>query len=303
MITKTQRNLIIGVALLSIISALILFFISHQSIPLRNAITSIVGGEQENEDKEMSLIGVDIDVTDVDIEELNQILLSETDPNLRIAEGEYGKEYSPDGKYLAVTKVNSSNPMWTETVILDSNGTEIVKPQIGYLESWSPNSDFVLLYLASEETGLHREIYTLGINGDYGKFGLPLEATTAAISPVGGDIAYTLSKRGTNQTDLYVRDRAGEDKMVVMGEGSWIAFLSWSLQGDRVAFISGTDILSKGEQKLKILDINTGEVSEISAADWGYKPIWNKTGDFLIFKKMDDLWSYNINSKSLNHIQ
>ncbi len=204
---------------------------------------------------------------------------------------------SPDKKYLAVTY--NANESETLTYITDLEGDTMVEPKLGYFVSWSPDSSKVLLFISDVQHQYGRRIYYLSIDGQYDDFGLPEGSTGADIS-LNGDIAYTLTDIYTDRSDIYVRSADGTDTLLVKGNDNIFAWIRWSPDGQKIAFMK-TDLLASADnQTVWVINKDGSGLEEISKVTWGYPAVWSSDNIKIAFAYRSNIFEYNFEDKKLN---
>ncbi len=200
---------------------------------------------------------------------------------------------SPDRKFIAITTEPYENHGNVSTHITDLNGALIVSAHPGSFVSWAPDSSKALLFLSGVENEDGRRIYYLAIDGTYIDSGLPENTISADISPVDGSIAYSLTRRGTDESDIYVRNRQGQDRLLLRSNKNIFAWVRWSPTGDKIALLKSDLGLSSAYRKLLILNSDGSGSEEISGINWGYPPVWSSDGTKIIFASLQNVWEYD----------
>lgn len=204
---------------------------------------------------------------------------------------------SPNKKYLAVTY--HANESETLTYITDLEGNIIVEPKLGYFTSWSPDSGKVLLFMSDVQHQYGRRVYYLSINGEYGDTGLPEGVTGADIS-VSGNVVYTLTDIYTDKSDIYIRGLEGDDKLLVKGNDNIFAWVRWSPDGEKIAFMKTDLSASADNQTLWVVNRDGSELEEISKVTWGYPAVWSPVNIKLAFAYRSNIFEYDFSTKELN---
>ncbi|MES2225973.1 MAG: hypothetical protein V4480_04180 [Patescibacteria group bacterium] len=204
---------------------------------------------------------------------------------------------SPDGKFRAVTVQKDEETI--ETYITDENGRTIVKPHAGSFVSWSPNSSKTLVFLSDIQNPKGREVYILGIDGSYENSGLPIGTISAAYSTVNSDIAYSRTEKGTDNSNLYVRDVKGEDQLILKGDNNILTWLSWSPQGNKILFMQSDLLIRPGKQSLWIMDADGSNKEKITSVDWDYPAVWSPDSTRIAFANAGDIWEYRTQDRTL----
>jgi Tol biopolymer transport system component len=209
---------------------------------------------------------------------------------------------SPDRKLVSVT----INPLGTDspplTYISDVNGTPLTKSYAGDFVSWAPDSSKALLYVSPTEAPWDRKIYALDTNNNYADVGLPDGTIAAAISPVDGSIAYSLTSDGTDNSTIYVRDLQGNDKALLKGSNQILAWLRWSPKGDKLAFLTSDLYISQGQQSLSLMNPDGTGQEQISGIGWNYPPVWSPDGTKIAFANEGNIWEYDTAAKVLKNV-
>jgi len=271
--------------------------------------------------------GGDVYVADPDGSNPVRITDSRSDGNCRGTD-EYWTEgglWSPDGRYLAVLRMNCSSPVasW-DAVITDARGNVLATfPSQGWRPAWSPDSTRVAVWDTWPETiavyGLDGVRQTrLAVPPEYnggndsdpewmpdgaslaaGNLELPLDGGPTRrlprlqqegdSSPDGSLIAYN------DHGSLMVARSDGSEPRKVFGAGAQDP--AWSPAGDRLAFV--TDGPAGKASQLRVLDVATGTVTLVIQGEHaeqfgliGFSP----DGDRILFSRESDgaepaLWS------------
>ena len=208
---------------------------------------------------------------------------------------------SPDRKYLAVT-IQEGDGLTVSTYIANLNGDIVVSKRPGSFSSWSPDSKEVLLYLAIEATGTERQIYSLGLNGEYRNLGLPPGVIGADISPTDGSVVYALTDSRTDNADLYIR-KDGKDQRILSGQGHILAWPRWSPNGTSIAFLKSDSAGHPDNQTLWLINPSEeGSASEISHVQWNYPPIWSPDGVGVVFANNGNIWELDTQQDELTNL-
>lgn len=209
---------------------------------------------------------------------------------------------SPDRQYFAVTTALRQGRVLT--YILNTEGDVVATPRPGSFSSWSPDSSKVLLFLSDLQNpyGTGMRMYYLSISGEYDDFGLPQGVAGAAVSPTDDSLAYILTDQRTNASDLYVRDSGGNERVLIEGGAEGIAWLAWSPDGTKLAFLQSDVYLSAGEQRIRLVDVPTGEVHTISSVAWGYPPVWAPEESHVIFAEQENVYEFSVNDGKLRRV-
>lgn len=207
---------------------------------------------------------------------------------------------SPNRKYLAVTTKADESDVYT--YITDLNGNVITEKKLGSFSAWSPDSQKVLLYLAIEATGNERQMYFLGMDGEYKNMGLPPGVISADISAVDGSIVYAITDSKTDDTDLYLRNKKGEDQLVLKGEGNIIAYPRWSPSGDRLSFLKSDLAGRPGNQTIWIVLSDGSKMEKVSTVQWNHPPVWSLDGSTAVFADQGDIWKFGVQQNELKNL-
>jgi dipeptidyl aminopeptidase/acylaminoacyl peptidase len=205
---------------------------------------------------------------------------------------------SPDRRLMAVT----TEPMWGHgailTYIADINGHQLTTPRNGSFISWSPDSKKVLLFLDGFENPGWRRIYYLDSSDSYTDSGLPAGVISADISPLDGSIVYSLTSGGTDRSDLYLRTPSGEDKLLLKGEDSILAWMRFSPDGKTIAFMKSDLGILPGNQSVWTIDPDGANANMISDINWDYPAVWSPDGARLAFANAANIDEYEISQKA-----
>ncbi|MEO6536589.1 MAG: hypothetical protein ABIT47_02780 [Candidatus Paceibacterota bacterium] len=207
---------------------------------------------------------------------------------------------SPDGRYQAITI--QKNEEVVQTYILDENGRTIIKPHTGSFVSWSPDSSKVILFLSETQSPKGRELYILDTDGSYKNSGLPVGTISAYYSSSNSDIVYSLTRKGTDNSDIYVRSPEGEDSLIMEGGQNILTWLRWSPHGDKILFMQSDLLLRPGNQYLWIMDSDGSNKEKITPIDWDYPAAWSPDGMSIAFANAGDIWEYSIQDKTLKRL-
>tara|TARA_B110000116_G_scaffold73399_1_gene63639 strand:- start:900 stop:2717 length:1818 start_codon:yes stop_codon:yes gene_type:complete len=176
---------------------------------------------------------------------------------------------SPDGKNVAYLNNISGTPqIW----ISDENGTH--RQITNYLErvalvSWSPNGEWILFAIDKGgdenfqikliDASDHSRIISLtddtNIRNDFGGW-----------SNDGNTVVYSSNKRDLGYFDLYTHSINGSSKLIHQ-TGDNIHNVSFKAFSNNQKFILFTEERTNRYQYLKLLDIETGEINQISNND------------------------------------
>jgi len=212
---------------------------------------------------------------------------------------EYDVFSSPDGKFVAVTY--QPNMETVLTYITDTNGRRITKERIGSFVSWAPDSSKVLVYVSGYSGEESRKIYSIDLKDNYSDFGLPAGTVSADVS-ISGNIVHSVAAPGTDRTDLYIRYPDGEDELIRKGEGVMFAWVRWSPDGKKIAFMQSDLFGSSGMQSTWIMDTATQKLERVSEIEWNYPQIWSPDGTSIVFANNGDIWSFDVASSSLKQV-
>lgn len=204
---------------------------------------------------------------------------------------------SPNRELIAVT-VSSEEK--TETYIADLEGNMITDVKPGYAISWLPDSTGVLLFLSGfEENARGRQIYYLNVNGKYYDSKLPIGVANADVSSKDKSIVYTLTKTGTDDSTIYIRDTKGKDKLLLEGDKNIFAWVRFSPNGDKIAFLKSDFAINEEKSEIWVINSDGSGAERISGVNWNYPPVWSSDGAKIIFTKGANLWKYDVNQKAL----
>lgn len=204
---------------------------------------------------------------------------------------------SPDGRFQAITIQKSEEVI--ETYINDENGRMIVEPHKGSFISWSPDSSKVLLFLSAIQNPKGRELYILSTNGSYENSGLPVGTISAAYSSDSSIIVYSLTRGGTDDSEIYVRNSKGEDQLLLNGNSNILTWVRWSPQGNKILFMQSDLLLRPGKQSLWIMDSDGNNREKIAPIDWNYPAAWSPDGTKIAFANAGNIWEYEVQNMSL----
>ncbi|CAN5739091.1 hypothetical protein BH11PAT2_BH11PAT2_00400 [soil metagenome] len=207
---------------------------------------------------------------------------------------------SPDGKYQAITIQKNEEDV--ETYITDENGRRITEPQTGSFVSWSPDSSKVVLFLSDIQNPKGRELYILGTDGSYKNSNLPVGTISASYSSANSDIVYSLTEKGTDKSNIYVRDSKKDDTLILNGGQNILTWVRWSPQGDKILFMQSDLLLRPGKQFLWVMDLDGSNKEKIAPIDWDYPAAWSPDGTSVAFTSAGDIWEYGIKYKALRRL-
>ena len=207
---------------------------------------------------------------------------------------------SPDGKFQAITV--QKNEEVIQTYITDDFGRMIVEPQTGSFVSWYPDSSKVVLFLSAIQNPKGRELYLLGTDGSYVNSGLPVGVISADYSVSNSDIVYSLTQKGTDNSDIYVRIPSGQDQLILRGDNNILTWLRWSSQDSKIIYMQSDLLIRPGKQYLWIMDSDGNNKEKISPVDWDYPAAWSPDGSSIAFANAGDIWEYRIKDKSLTRL-
>src|SRR3989344_895300 len=184
---------------------------------------------------------------------------------------------SPNGKYKVV--IDTSTEEGVMSHISDIRGNKLTENVLGFHREWSPDSTRFILYLGWTDL-----IYYLDIKGNYYDSGLPQGAVSASISPKDETVLYVLQEPGTNKSNLYTRDSAGKDRLILKGDNDIFAHIQWSPTGDKIAFLKSDDMKITGSDKnfLMIINSDGSNLIQVHKADW-IPFMWSKDGSNITF--------------------
>jgi len=204
---------------------------------------------------------------------------------------------SPNGKLHAVTIQKGEELV--QTYITDESGKTVAGPENGSFISWSPDNSKALLYLSAIENPKGRELYVLGTDGSYKDSGLPVGVISAAYSPDNSQIAYSVTKGGTDSSEIYTRDANGKDHLILNGDDSILTWLQWSPKGDKILYMQSDLLLRPGKQFVWMMDSDGGNKVKIDSVDWDYPAVWSPDGTSVAFANKGDIWEYGVQDKKL----
>lgn len=202
---------------------------------------------------------------------------------------------SPNKKYIAINY--SVNETETLTRITDLEGNTISGPELGYFVSWSADSSKVVLFLSDVVSpNGKRMIYYLGVNGEYGDSGLPEGSTSADVS-IDGDVVYNLTDTYTDRSNIHVRNVNGKDYILVKGSNNIFAWVRWSPDGEKVAFLKTDLSASADNQTIWIANKDGSGAEELSKVTWGYPAVWSPDNSKLAFSYRSNIFEYDLKNK------
>lgn len=207
---------------------------------------------------------------------------------------------SPDRKYLAITY--TEDEIVTKTYIADIKGNQVASPQTGSFIAWSPDSSAALLYLPIEATGAERRLYYLALDGTYRDSELPAGVISADISPHSGSIIYSLTDSKTDDSNLYLRDAAGKDTLILPGDKNIYTWVRWSPDGEQIAFLKSDLRLVGDKNEIWVMRADGSEARSVSGVAWSYPPVWSSESTRLVFSNKGRIWEYNVNEKTLKQV-
>ncbi|PJE50655.1 MAG: hypothetical protein COV29_02885 [Candidatus Yanofskybacteria bacterium CG10_big_fil_rev_8_21_14_0_10_36_16] len=199
---------------------------------------------------------------------------------------------SPNRKYIAVT-IDRYEGHDVRSYIIDIDGKMLTDIYYGSFVAWSPNNDKILLFLSGIDNSDGRKIYYLSLDNDYLDSGLPEGVISADISPINGDIIYSLTKKGTSESSLYIRSDGAVDELVLQGDKNIFAWVRWSSSGDKVAFLKSDLMISARSREIWIMSSDGSDLKKISSVEWGYPPVWSPDNDKLLYGYFGNIWEYN----------
>lgn len=227
---------------------------------------------------------------------------------------------SPDRKLLAVTVSPYDVHGSIQTYITDIGGNKITSAYLGSFISWSPDSQKVLLYRSNIDNERGREIHILDINNNYRNSNLPVGVISADISPVNGIIVYSLTDNNTDHSNIWLRDQSGKDKLIFETANDILAWVRWSPDGSKIAFLRSNLNAQDSETAREIWIMNHDGTSPRKITGrivWSYPPVWSPDGKKILlivqenrterensiwtdFNKLEsDLFEYDVIKNSL----
>jgi Tol biopolymer transport system component len=209
---------------------------------------------------------------------------------------------SPDRKLIAVTLNPIGGDSTPCTYISDVNGTQLTEPWSGDFVSWAPDSSKVLLYVSPLGAPWDRFIYSLDTKNNYSNSGLPNGTISADISPADGSILYSFTSGGMDASTLYLRDPQGNDKVLVKGDNSILAWVRWSPKGDKIAFMKSDLLISSGRQSVWVMRSDGTGQKSVSSIDWDYPPVWSPDGTKVAFSNEGNIGEYDAVGRSLRNV-
>ncbi len=239
-------------------------------------------------------------------ENINSLTFNTVKSEKVLISDKYKKEVhiSPNKKYLSVTfEPNEESVL---TYVTDVNGKEIVSLHIGSFVSWAPDSSKVLLFLSDSENATGRRIYFLGVDGSYKDSGLPKGTISADISAKDGSIVFSVTNRGTDESNIYILKKGETRKYISLGldDKNIFAWVRWSSKGDKIAFMKSDLALSSGKQSVYVIDPDpkNPKPEKVSNVIWDYPQIWSPDGTRITFANEGNIWEYNISNKSIKNL-
>lgn len=209
---------------------------------------------------------------------------------------------SPNGKYFAKTEQISEEEVIS--YITDAKtGSKLTDAQLGSFVSWSPDSSKVLLFLSDHQNEKGRQIYYLGVNGIYENSDLPSGVISADLSPVDGSIAYVLTEKGTDNSALYLRTEKGRDRVLIREENKVLAWVRWSPDGKKIAYLESDLLFKSGHQYIGFIDtVNNERYDQLSKVAWNFPPVWSRDGERLAFSDRMNIWEYDLYTERLKNL-
>jgi len=256
-------------------------------------------------EKESSLIYVSQSINDFEHDIMKKVSMASRDDVVVIDKDNFYNYrkfiyLSPDRELIAVTV---SSEEITETYIADLDGNIITSAYPGSFRSWSPDSKKVLLYLSGfEENARGRQIYYLNVDGKYYDSELPQEIISIDISPDDQLIVYTLTKTGTDESTIYIRNKSGKDTILLEGNKNIFAWARFSPKGEKIAFLKSNLAISEDESEVWVMNSDRSGVEKISEVNWNYPPVWSGDGTKILFTIGSNVWEYDVNQKVLNSL-
>lgn len=197
---------------------------------------------------------------------------------------------SPNRRLLAITAWSYEEGDVPLTYITDISGNKITEPHIGSFSSWSPDSTKVLVYRSNTNNEKGREIYVLDTNGTYYNSNLPVGVINAHFSPIDISLAYSFTPNVTDHSDIWIRDENGNNKLLLKGENDIFAWLTWSPDGSKIAFLrEKMKEVGPSNRQLWVMDSQGNNLKQIiSSVVWNYPPIWSSDSTKLLLNQQED---------------
>ena len=179
---------------------------------------------------------------------------------------------SPDRQLIAITIEQVGSDAEPLTYISRINGEQVTTAHPGSFVSWAPDSSRVLVYRSDIDSESGRRIYYLDLNDAYSDSGLPDGVISADISPIDGTIVYAVAAGVTDNTDVYRRDPSGTDTLLRKGQDNVFAWLHFSPDAKKVAFMKGNLYNQPEDQSLWVMNPDGTGTVKISDITWNYPP-------------------------------
>ena len=194
-------------------------------------------------------------------------------------------DWSPDGKWIAVTSNKSGNEdIWIKSVVSDEEVQITHDPSSDRVPRWSP--DGTMLLFASDRTGtlnlwtvspFETERTATQVTSDADV--LAAEGT-GSWSPDGTEIVFASDRDGNYDLWIISASDGARRQLTSHPQDEWAA--DWSPDGQWIAFNAGD---RKREADLWIIPSNGGAARQLTAQQ-SYAPSWSPDGEWIVFCSM-----------------
>jgi Tol biopolymer transport system component len=200
---------------------------------------------------------------------------------------------SPDGKYSVGTDETEGG---TWTWITDIHGSAVTSKRAGSFLGWSPDGQKIILHPTDFQSAKNN-IYFLTPDDKYYDSGLPTDSFSADISSKDGSIVYSdrPPQKPENST-IYIRNKQGENKLLIKGQDNILGGLRWSPGGNKIAFLRSEWKINK--ESIWVVNSDGTGLERISDFDWTYVRDyllrWSPDGSKIIFLYGGYVWEYTV---------